>query len=308
MLKLRKTLYLPLAAAFWLAGCGTDVAAFDVEAHKQEVLEWRTGRLERLMAPTGYLTLAGLYWLSPGNYSFGSGSDNDVVFPQKAPSILGKFVVTADGIQMQVSPDSGVLVNDLPANSVALAADVTGEPDVVRLGTLEWMAIQREDKHAIRLRDTAHPAREQFGELPYYDIDPNYRVIATLKRYAEPRIAKVGTVVEGLGYNPESPGVVQFELDGVMHELEAYASGEDLFFVFGDLTNRDATYGAGRFLYSAVPGEDGKTVLDFNKAYSPPCAFNDFATCPVASPRNRLQVAVLAGEKFDEALHYDAGH
>ena len=308
MLKIRNTLYLLLAAASSLAACGTEVATFDAEAHKQEVLQWRAGRLERLMAPTGYLTLAGLYWLSPGDHSFGSSPDNDVVFPSKAAAALGVFSVTSDGIQMQVSPDSGVLVNEQPASIADLAADVSGEPDVVRFDTLEWMAIQREDKFAIRLRDTAHPARENFGELPYYDIDPAYRVVATLQRYAEPRIAKVGTVVEGLGYNPESPGVVQFELDGVMHELEAYASGDYLFFVFGDLTNRDATYGAGRFLYSAVPGDDGKTVLDFNKAYSPPCAFNDFATCPVASPRNRLKVEVLAGERFDESLHYDSTH
>ena len=88
------------------------------------------------------------------------------------------------------------------------------------------------------------------------------------------------------------------------YELEAYLVGDSLFFVFGDLTNRGETYGAGRFLYAELPGEDGKTVLDFNKSYSPPCAFNDFSTCPVASPRNRLKVRIEAGEKFDPALHY----
>jgi hypothetical protein len=100
--------------------------------------------------------------------------------------------------------------------------------------------------------------------------------------------------------------LVSFEIGGEPYELEAYESGEMLFFVFGDLTNRDETYGAGRFLYSSVPAADGLLVLDFNKSYSPPCAFNDFATCPVASPRNRLPVRIEAGERFDSALNYAA--
>jgi uncharacterized protein (DUF1684 family) len=107
------------------------------------------------------------------------------------------------------------------------------------------------------------------------------------------------TVIEGLDWNPESPGVAVFEKDGETHRLEAYISEEKLFFVFGDRTNGKETYPAGRFLYAAMPGKDGRLVLDFNRAYSPPCAFNDFATCPVASPRNRLSIRVPAGELFD---------
>ena len=105
-------------------------------------------------------------------------------------------------------------------------------------------------------------------------------------------------MIEGLGWEPESPGVVTFELNGEPFELEAYASGERLFFVFGDRTNGRDTYPAGRFLYAEAPNEDGVTVLDFNLSYSPPCAFNDFSTCPVASPRNRLKTDVIAGELY----------
>jgi len=107
-----------------------------------------------------------------------------------------------------------------------------------------------------------------------------------------------------------APGVASFELNGQQFELEPTMSGDQLFFVFGDETNRDATYGAGRFVYADAPGEDGVLVLDFNKSYSPPCAFNDFSTCPIASPRNRLPVPIKAGEKFSKELHYSgaAGH
>ena len=103
-------------------------------------------------------------------------------------------------------------------------------------------------------------------------------------------------MIEGLGYHPESPGVMEFELAGSSYELEAYQSGDRLFFVFGDETNGRETYPAGRFLYAFMPDETGRTVLDFNLSYSPPCAFNDFSTCPVASPRNRLPLRIEAGE------------
>ena len=126
---------------------------------------------------------------------------------------------------------------------------------------------------------------------------------ARLERYAEPRVVSVSTVIDGLPYRPASPGVVVFELGGQSFELEAYESGDRLFFVFGDLTSGRGTYGAGRFLYADAPGEDGLTVLDFNKAYNPPCAFNDFSTCPVASPRNRVRIRIEAGEQYTDELY-----
>lgn len=260
------------------------------------------------MAPTGYLTLAGLFWLDSGRYSFGSDASNDVVFPTQAAAVIGEFHVTDDGVSMTVADGVAVMSDGERVESIHIADDTTEAPVDVTHQTLSWTSVKRDNKFAVRLRDFAHPAREAFGELPYYDIDPQWRINARLKRYEQPRTVNVGTVIEGLGWNPQSPGVVEFELNGVSYDLEAYESGDRLFFVFGDTTSRDETYGAGRFLYSDLPGEDGLLVLDFNQAYSPPCAFNDFATCPVASPRNRLAVRIEAGEKYDSALYFGANH
>jgi uncharacterized protein (DUF1684 family) len=171
---------------------------------------------------------------------------------------------------------------------------------------LAWTVVKRDGRFALRVRDFEHPFVATFGPLPYFDIDPTLRLTANLRRYDEPRIANVGTVIEGLGYHPESPGIVAFDIGNETYELEAYTSGDRLFFVFGDESNRNDTYGAGRFLYADAPGDEGHTVLDFNLAYSPPCAFNDFSTCPVASPRNRLSLRIEAGEKYDSTLHYSA--
>jgi uncharacterized protein len=213
--------------------------------------------------------------------------------------------VGADAIWLVVDEGVEVLQDGEPVSEVLMGADTSDNPVTVTHRSLAWGIIERDGPVAIRIRDYEHPFVDTFGPLPYYDIDPAYRVTAELLRYEQPRTVAVDTVIEGFQQFPVSPGIVAFQLDGQRYELEpTIASNGRLFFVFGDETNRDDTYGAGRFVYADMPGEDGRLVLDFNKSYSPPCAFNDFSTCPIASPRNRLPVRIEAGEKFDPNLHY----
>lgn len=290
--------------ALLLASCGKSGAAVDESAYRAEIMQWRAERLEKLLAPTGYLNQIGLFWLEPGTYSFGSDAANDIVFPGVGAANIGTFTVDDAGVSMSVHDGVEVSDGEQRVSDILIAADTADLPVMISHASLAWTVVERDERFAVRLRDFEHPFVASFGPLPYFEIDPSLRVDAILKRYDAPQIANVGTVIEGLGYHPESPGVVEFTIGGQRFELEAYTSGERLFYVFGDLTNRGVTYGAGRFLYSTMPAEDGKTVLDFNKSYSPPCAFNDFSTCPVASPRNRMAINIEAGEKYDSALHY----
>ena len=289
-----------------MASCGQAEPVIDTAAHEQEVLEWRAGRLERLKDPLGYLNQIGLYWLQEGSYSFGSDSGNDIRLPEKAAPQIGVFEVGEDGVWMTAEDGVEVYSDEQPVQRILVDDDTTEAPVQLTHRTFAWTVVKRDGRFAVRVRDFEHPFVATFGPLPYFPVDASLRVLATLHRYDEPRIANVETVIEGLGYHPESPGTVRFAVDGQTFELEAYTSGDSLFFVFGDATNRDDTYGAGRFLYAEAPGDDGQTVLDFNLSYSPPCAFNDFSTCPVASPRNRLPIRIEAGEKFNDALHYSA--
>lgn len=282
---------------------------FDIAAHAAEVMEWRAGRLERLTAPMGFLTQTGLFWLEPGIHRFGAAADNDVVFSGSAAATIGEFVVGEEGVTMRVAAGVDVRSAEQPVSELRMLDDTASTPTLVTHRTLAWSVIKRDGRFAVRLRDFKNPFIETFGPLPYFDIDPGLRVTAKLHPYDAPRVVDVETVIEGLGYHPKSPGTVVFEIAGERYELEAYESGEELFFVFGDATNRNDTYGAGRFLYAAAPDQNGRTILDFNRAYSPPCAFNDFSTCPVASPRNRLPIRIEAGEKYSESLYYTgAGH
>lgn len=285
------------------SGCSSGEAQIDSVAYEQEILQWRTERLANLKAPSGFLNLVGLYWLEDGTTSIGSAAGNDIVFPQNAAPFVGELQVNADGVILATHPDADVRYEGIPVNSILMSDDTTGNTVALTHGTLGWTIIKRDGRFALRLRDFEHPALLNFAPLAYYPIDPALRVTATLQPFDEPRVLNVGTTIEGLGYRPESPGTLTFEIDGVTHELEAYASGDRLFLVFGDQTSGRETYPAGRFVYTEWPDEEGATILDFNKSYSPPCAFNAFATCPVASPRNRLSARVEAGEIYDPETH-----
>jgi uncharacterized protein (DUF1684 family) len=295
------------AALCGLSACGDAGAELDVAAYETEIQEWRAGRLERLLAPTGFLTQVGLFWLEDGSYAVGAGPDKAIRLPASAAHHVGEIVVAEGSVRMSIAADVVVTHEGFPVTDIDLPADTSGEFVMLEHGSIAWSVIDRGGKLAVRVRDFEHPWIKNFGPIPYYDIDPDYRVEAIFHPYAEPRQITVNTVVEGFTQNPVAPGTVTFAIDGIEYELEPTQSGDRLFFVFGDQTNRGETYGAGRYLYAAVPGDDGRFVLDFNRAYSPPCAFNDFSTCPVASPSNRLPIRIEAGEKYDEALHFSPG-
>ena len=286
-----------------MAACSTKEQAVDPEIYAAEILQWRTERLANLKGPYGYLNLVGLYWLQEGSSRIGSAADNDIVFPANAASYIGELQTSAEGVVLAADSSADVRHEEIPVRSILISDDTTEKPVALTHESFAWTVIKRDGRFALRLRDFDHPAIAAFPPIESYPIDPAMRVAATLNPFDEPKVLDVKTTIEGLGYRPESPGTVAFDIDGTAYELEAYTSGDRLFFVFGDATTGRETYPAGRFLYADVPGDDGKTILDFNRAYNPPCAFNEFATCPVASPRNRLLARIEAGEKYDPAVH-----
>lgn len=289
--------------ACMLTACGAEEPDIDLVAYEADILQWRSERLERLKGPEGYLNLAGLFWLDEGISRIGSAASNDIVFPAYAAPFIGELQTSEEGVTLYAEAGVDVRHDKAPVKSILISDDTTDNPVTIKHRSFAWTVIKRDGRFALRLRDFDNPAIDAFPPIDYFPLAPDMRVTATLDRFDEPKILVVRTVIEGLGYRPESPGIVAFDIDGERFELEAYASGDRLFFVFGDATSGRETYPAGRFLYADVPGEDGKTILDFNKAYNPPCAFNDFATCPVASRQNRLKTRIEAGEKFDPAVH-----
>jgi uncharacterized protein (DUF1684 family) len=151
----------------------------------------------------------------------------------------------------------------------------------------------------VRPRDPGHPLRTQYRGTPAFAPDPRWVVAGRYEQFTAPRPTTVGAAVEGVGHVYDAPGRVTFAVDGQELALTAFegpAPGS-LFLLFTDATSGVTTYPANRSLSVDAPGPDGAVTLDFNRATNLPCAYTDFATCPLPPAENRLPVAVAAGEQ-----------
>lgn len=261
-----------------------------------ETRDWHAKRISRLKAEDSWLSLVGLYWLKEGDSRFGSAPDNDVVFPASAPAKAGTFTRKGDSVSLTPAPGVALTLDGKPFTGGAVRSDAQGSPDTLALGTMRFFIIRRGERMGIRLKDPEAPTRKNFHGIPTYAPNTAWRLEArfepatTQTKIAVPNV--LGEVEEMV-----SPGTAVFTVGGQEYRLAPVDDGSgQLFFIFGDQTNRDETYGAGRFVYTDMP-KDGKVVLDFNRSYNPPCAFTPFATCPLPPPQNRLKLRVEAGEK-----------
>ncbi|HZJ56521.1 MAG TPA: DUF1684 domain-containing protein [Myxococcaceae bacterium] len=260
---------------------------------------WEERRLKRLQAEDGWLTLVGLGWLQEGANSAGSDGKAAVVFPGGAPKNVGTF--TRSGAKVTFEPTAGVTVtrDGKPFVRGPVQTDEEGraKPDILQVNGLRFQLIVRGDRIGVRIKDPEARARKEFKGIPMYPVAERWRIVARWEPANPPVEIAVPNVLGEVERSP-SPGTAVFTFDGKEYRLTPVleVGSPDLFFVFADETNRTETYGAGRFLY-ADPAKDGTVILDFNRAYNPPCAFSAFATCPLPPKQNRLALRVEAGEK-----------
>jgi uncharacterized protein len=287
---------LPLLSFLLLLTTGCTVT--DNDASRADWEAWRQHRLDGLRAPDGWLSLAGLYWLDDGTHPFGSDSSNAVVFPPPAPTRIGTFEVVDSTVTMRVAPGVAVTHEGAPVTEIVMADDAEGEPTIASLGSLSWHAIRRSRGLGVRLRDAESPVLTGFDGIGTFGFDPRWRVSVRFEPYDPPRTLPIPSIT-GVAEEEVSPGAVVFTHEGAEHRLDVTGQpgSARYFLVFGDATNGRDTYGGGRFLYLDAPDADGRTVLDFNRSYNPPCVFTPYATCPLPPPQNRLPFRVEAGEK-----------
>jgi uncharacterized protein len=292
---------LAVLAAFLLGASGRHPETTPMSpasGYRGEVEQWRARRLERLRAEGGWLSLVGLFWLEPGKNAVGSDPGNRVVLPTgKAAAFLGTLDRNGERVTFHAVPGAGVSAAGTPVTSLALASDAEGDPTVLAVGSLSFYVIRRGERVGVRVKDSQSEARLAFRGIANFPIDPKWRVEARWEPYDPPRSIAVPNVL-GTVDEEKCPGALVFEREGKTYRLDPVLErGEtDLFVIFGDRTNGEETYGAGRFLYAPAP-VDGRTVLDFNEAYNPPCVFTPYATCPLPPPQNKLPLRVEAGEK-----------
>ena len=270
-------------------------AAFSQQnLYEKEIATFRKIRIDSLKHENGYLNLSGLFWLKEGENTIGADSSNDFNFPaEHSDSFLGKIVLNNGVVRFKSSQANQVFSLGQPVTEMTIFQEK--KVVVLEHKSLRWFIIKRGDKYALRLRDLDGEYVRKFKGITYFPLDPSWRIIAKFvpTKGKQLRI----TDITGRTFLEDSPGVLHFTKGGKKFTLEAGGTMDEFFIVFGDLTNKKSTYGGGRFLYANAPDKDGNVILDFNKSLNPPCEFTPFATCPLPTKENKMNVEVEAGEK-----------
>lgn len=274
----------------------------------QAIERWHAARIRRLTAPDGWLSLVGLAWLKPGANRIGSAADNDIVLADFPPR-LGTVSWAVDGtLTLALAMPAAATIDGGHALQAVLRDDADPHPTIVAFGTTSFVAIDRSGRKGLRIRDSEAATRTGFAGIERFPVDPAWCISADWHPLEPPHPLAMTTVIGTLEAYP-APGRAAFERDGLrcaLFPVRETPGDERLFLVFADATSGKETYGAARFLYADAP-RDGKIVLDFNRAYNPPCVFTPHATCPLAPSENRLPLPVRAGEKTYRGGHGGAG-
>ena len=291
----RRCFCLPLLLLVGLGGClmspTTDPVAWTI---------WRGERRAVVAGTNGWTTIVGLFWLDEGRSSVGTAPGSSIRFePDAAPPSLG-YLIRRNG-SVRYEPTAGIsatIDHRAITSDVELTSDVPGPASILRVGRLELWVIVRGDRIGLRVRDHEALARRQFHGLEYFPWRSEWQVHGHFELHPAGKTVAI-TDVTGVTQFEANPGVLVFDYSGVQYRLEALTDPEagDLFVLFKDTTNGETTYSPGRFMHVSLPDAAGRVVLDFNRAYNPPCAFTEFATCPRPPATNRLPFPVPVGER-----------
>lgn len=264
----------------------------------EEIKQWDQKRVERLKADDGWLNLVGRTWLKHGENKFGSSKENDVVIESgKVPANMGVFIFHDSTVTMKVNEGVEVLFNGKPVKEMVMIGDTKKDMTVFQYGSIKWNLIVRNELYGIRFRDLESEFVKSFSGIERFPVNEDWRIEAKYETYDPPKKINVPNV---LGQIDEelSPGVIEFKKDNQTYRLDAIDEGDKLWFIFADGTSGEETYGGGRFLYTDKADSTGKVIVDFNKAYNPPCVLTKFATCPLPPKQNYLTLRITAGEKM----------
>ena len=296
-MKKHTSLLMLLAILILAHACKRSVTIIqDEQAYIESIEQWQHDRLEGLKAKDGWLNLAGIYWLKEGEQSFGSDPSNDIIFPDKAAAFIGTLRLSYDSVHIKVNDELELYYENERIHELKLSYDSSGIPSYITHGDFAWYIMKRHTSLAIRLRDYKSAAIEALDHIPSYPIDPDYVVEATLQPFDEPRTITVYTPFQDYTQDYQCPGELEFKVKGEKLKLLPFTSGDGYFIIISDETSAMETYGAGRFMYT-YPDSTGRIILDFNKAYNPPCAVTPFFRLSSVYPPKRLPVKIEAGEK-----------
>ena len=268
-------------------------------AQEGEFEQWKTKRIAELTGEDGWLNLVGLIWMETDSPYLEEVNASSLGFAKKLGSVtLGKFDFGQDSVWFEPTKFALQKKSDSPQSKKMLVYPIPYGSGGVYYKNWKWSIIQRGGKYALRLRDLNHSNLKNFTPTPTFNYNSSYQFPAKL----EPRFNQTLEIPNVLGQliTWKVIGVLQFEREGQKFDLLVLDELGKLFVIFSDETSALETYPTGRYLYVNPPDAKGITTLDFNYAYNPPCAYTEYATCPIPPKSNRLPFAVPAGEKMPE--------
>jgi uncharacterized protein (DUF1684 family) len=266
----------------------TETAADQAVTDRAFTDEWRAWHEQhevRRADPHGFLAITGLHWLTEE--------------PQRLAGAPGEWWTGPSGPVVRLADGEELVVDGAPVHGEHAFGVIPerGGVDAVA-GDAVIEVARRGGADVVRPRHPGAPVLAAYPGTPAYPADPRWRVTGRYLPFDEPRPTTVGSVVEGLEHVYDAPGRIEFSLDGQSLSLTAFngATPGSLFVLFTDETSGVTTYAANRSLQVSPPDGDGQVTLDFNRATNLPCAYTEFATCPLPPTENRLPIAVEAGE------------
>lgn len=272
------------------------------KTYRQILSEWRNERDETIRKENGWLSLAGLYWLKLGKNQLGSDPKCEVQLPSRLPASIGYLEYNGKSVSLRSNPDQKIHVNDKISDFAILQPDISDTPSFITIQNVRLVVIQRGNRVGVRMWDNEREERRSYPARTWYEIDEKYRIPATYTQYERPKMAYFPDLT---GEKSEFPveGYLAFEFNGNHYQLDINKEDDGTLFIrFWDPSSEDETYPTGRYLI-ADEEKDGKIFIDFNKAYCPPCAFTNFATCVFAPAQNHLDFRVHAGETYPREMH-----
>lgn len=267
------------------------------KTYENEILQWRADKYNSLVGENGWVALAGLYWLNEGRNLIGSNTMCEVVLPESAPTFLGVAEWKGKTVRFQAAEGVQVKVNGRLVQKAILKSSQTPKPSFITWNSLRMVLHEHGGKYAIRVWDNDREERFKLPPLKWFPVNKKFRFNATYTKYPKPKESgqsdSTGETVED-----RLDGFIAFRFEGKTYKLDVtQTNSKKLFIKFRDGTSSKESYPPSRYLYTAPP-QNGKVILDFNYAYSPPCAFTPYATCIFAPAQNTLPFRVEAGEIY----------
>jgi len=286
-----------IIVAIFQQGC-TKIKEEGNPRYIQKIKKWHLKREANLKKENGWLNLIGLFWLKEGVNTVGSDPSNDLIFPaNRSAKFLGKFIKKDSIIYFVANKGVKVTFEGKPVSKIEMNNDMQNNTTVLAHRSLRWFIIKRGgNRYGVRLRDLKAKLLSEFKGIEYFPINEKWKITAKFLPFTKVKKIEIPTII-GTNEVDFSPGKLIFKIEGKEYSLLPINDGKKLFIIFADKTSGRQTYGAGRFLTVNKPDSTGKVIIDFNKAYNPPCAFTPYATCPLPPKENYLPVKITAGEK-----------